>query len=190
MKVFFEETYSLTTWVASTGLPLVQHTPRLSPQFAMIRYFCDMSAHTAVVPDLSSPLATSGIFRSFSSSSKNPFRMPFLIPSMSSSCDSVCSCWRLQVKSSEALQSNQILFKDAIIQNPTWCNLTDDENSVPTPESRRGRQRRRTRRHCPSGPGSRSLRSGRPPSRSSSPAWRTARTGARLPPWTHCIFQF
>merc|ERR1719180_714607 len=40
-----------------------------------------MRAPTAVEPDLSSPEATSGIFRSFSSSSRKPRNMPRLIPS-------------------------------------------------------------------------------------------------------------
>jgi hypothetical protein len=46
------------TCVARAGLPAEQQTPRLSPQLAMMMYFSVIRAHTAVVPDLSSPLAT------------------------------------------------------------------------------------------------------------------------------------
>jgi hypothetical protein len=52
---------------------------------------------------------TSGIFLSFSSSSRNPFRIPFFTPAMSSSCESVCSCCSEHVKSSFVL--TQILIR-------------------------------------------------------------------------------
>ena len=52
--------------------------PLESPQFEKITYFSVIRTHTAVVPLLSSPFATSGIFRSFSSSSKNPAMIPVL----------------------------------------------------------------------------------------------------------------
>merc|ERR1719400_296731 len=66
-----------------------------------------MRAPTAVEPDLSSPDATSGIFRSFSSSSRKPRNMPRLIPSIISSWVRLCSCCRLHVNSSEALKKHQ-----------------------------------------------------------------------------------
>lgn len=63
----------------STGLaPPELRTPLESPQLEKRTCFSVMSAHTAVVPLLSSPLATSGILRNFSSSSRKPFRMPVL----------------------------------------------------------------------------------------------------------------
>merc|ERR1719244_856637 len=74
-----------------------------------------MRAPTAVDPDLSSPDATSGIFLSFSSNSRKPLRIPFLIPSIISSCVKLCSCCKLQVNSS-----------DALIQSSRWCEQCAD----------------------------------------------------------------
>ena len=62
---------------ASLPLPVFPlSTPLESPQLENITYFSVMRTHTAVVPLLSSPFATSGILRSFSSNSRNPERMP------------------------------------------------------------------------------------------------------------------
>ena len=62
---------------ASFPLPVLPlNTPLESPQLEKSTYFSVIKTHTAVVPLLSSPFATSGILRSFSSSSKNPERMP------------------------------------------------------------------------------------------------------------------
>jgi hypothetical protein len=55
----FHETEGIgLTCVAKAGLPAEQQTPRLSPQLAIMMYFSVIRAQTAVVPDLSSPLAT------------------------------------------------------------------------------------------------------------------------------------
>merc|ERR1719323_957697 len=80
-----------------------------------------MRAPTAVDPDLSSPEATSGIFRSFSSSSRKPRNIPRLIPSIISSWVRLCSCCRLHVNSSEALMQSSRWWLQCADTLPPAC---------------------------------------------------------------------
>merc|ERR1719187_258481 len=121
----------LWSCVTRAGLPLTQKTPLLSPQLASMRNLSVIRAQTAVVPDLSSPLATSGIFLNFSSSSRKPLSIPFCTPRCNSSPGIVCSCCNEHVKSSFVLiQSNKWLAQCAETRDPACPSKTANQDTV------------------------------------------------------------
>lgn len=62
----------LWSWVLNAGTPELHRTARESPQLATKICRGETKAHTAVDPDLSSPLASSGKVRMLLSRFKNP----------------------------------------------------------------------------------------------------------------------
>ena len=68
----------LWSCVEKTSWPALHRTARESPQLATNTWRGEINAQTAVDPDLSSPLASSGSIRILSSRLRKPERMPLI----------------------------------------------------------------------------------------------------------------
>uniref|UniRef100_A0A182SEI7 Uncharacterized protein n=1 Tax=Anopheles maculatus TaxID=74869 RepID=A0A182SEI7_9DIPT len=95
MRSFSPGRIGLWSCVEKIGCPFWQSTARESPQFAMYRCWREMNAHTAVVPDLSTPVASSGRSRIDSSSCRNPVWMPFVMSLLPNSVVVMMRCNKL-----------------------------------------------------------------------------------------------